>query len=284
MSTSLEFISLRLKIARLRHGDFPRAADAIRVLEERLDVKDRTYRSYERGEKTPPPETVANIERLYKVKPPGWILFGGGESLATLREMLKGLQQKARERGVSEDEAGEEYRGTLISFPNGQVSAPVSAPVNQLTPKSDEHPSHNAPYRRMRVLSADEIAPYLAGEALSTMPGQMLPMPPDLNADRAFPYQLPANDFSMIGDKITIPPLTMIIIDPDQDVLPNNLLLARPVGARGWLLRRYEASLPLSVATEFELHAANPSVKPVRIMDKARWEIAGRMIYTLQRW
>lgn len=283
MSTSPEFVSLRLKIARLRH--FPRAIDAIRVLEERFNLKGRTYRAYERGEKRPRAETAANLERLYKVTPPGWILAGGGESLAELEATFKSLQKKAREKlGGALDDEDEDGQpgGTLLAFPDGKTAGAV----NQLTSQFDIDSSQRRPDRRIPVLTADEIAPFLSrAGAPEEMPGRTLPLPPDLAAGlRAFTYELPAHDYSMVGGAINIAPLTLMIIDPDQDILPGNILMARPKGARGWLIRRYQAALPLAIADAFELHAANPSVDPLRITDKTGWDIAGRMIYTLQRW
>lgn len=118
------------------------------------------------------------------------------------------------------------------------------------------------------------------------MLGRTIAAPESINAgESCFAYVIAENDRSMEGAAgVSFPPGTELIIDADQDVLPDNYLLLRIKGMKTWLLRQYQAGLPLSMAREFTLRAINPAVEPIRVTDPGQWEIGGRLIATLHKW
>jgi len=100
-----------------------------------------------------------------------------------------------------------------------------------------------------------------------------------------FGYVIAENDMSMVGTNgASFPPGTEAVFDADQDVLPDNFLLCRPKGMKSWLLRQYKAGLPISVACEYSLHALNPAVEAIRVTNPELWEIAGRLVITINKW
>lgn len=121
------------------------------------------------------------------------------------------------------------------------------------------------------------------------MAGSALPVSEEFAGPDFFCTEIGASDTSMVGDKgDTFPPRTVLIINTNraawEDETPPFYVLARPKGMKGWLLRRLDAALPLSVASEFTLSALNPNIETIRVSDPAKWEIAGRLVADQRRY
>lgn len=278
-------IRLRLKIARLRRG-FLKVKDAAEFIEKQgaIQLSDgrtaqaRTYLSYEGGERSISAPILEQLEEAFHVQQRGWLQLGNRETEEQLRAELRRLEEEAR---------GKALRSRYPALQDANSHA--SASVNQLTANSniiDIKPSQFVPVRRIPVLSGDEIASFLAGDREQAMTGRAVTVPESINTNEScFGYVIPEHDVSMTGaGGVSFPPGTEAVFDADQDVLPDNFLLIRPRGMRGWLFRQYQAGLPLSVAKEYTLRALNMAVEPIRVTDPENWEVGGRLIATLHKW
>jgi hypothetical protein len=253
--------SVRIKIARLRR--YPRRKDALVIWRAETGMSDDIYVSYEVGRRSPKRHTQKILEHLFGVEPKGWILDGGGETYEDLLAMLDEVEAQAAK------------------------TASAAREINPLTQYKVANPSPEGSIRHISLLSAREIHQYLAGVWGNTeMSAPRLPIPSGVEAGpRAFGHVVPHHDLSMVSaGGISIPPGTILVVDPDQDVLSGNLMLIAPAGSEWWLLRQYEAALPLSIAAEFTLRASNPSIPPITVSDRGTWVIGGRLIYTMHRW
>jgi hypothetical protein len=252
---------VRLKIARLRR--YPRKKDALVVWTAETGMSEDSYTSYEVGRRQPGIPALQVLERLFGVEPKGWLVHGAGESYQDLLAMLDEAEAQAAKATTAARE------------------------INPLTQYKVAKSSPEGSIRHISLLSAREIHQYLAGVWGNTeMSAPRLPIPSEVEAGpRAFGHVVPHHDLSMVSaGGISIPPGTILVVDPDQDVLSGNLMLIAPAGSEWWLLRQYEAALPLSIAAEFTLRASNPSIPPITVSDRGKWVIGGRLIYTMHRW
>lgn len=157
---------------------------------------------------------------------------------------------------------------------------------NQLTRSPAIDPSQNDRIRFIPLLTAEQIVARLAGNGHTMKTLEKLPVPARIGAgERAFAWQIPMGDLSMVGAELAFAPGTFLIVDPDQEIYPNQLVLARKSGkGQPWLFRRYHAGEPYTRAARFELIAIAPDVPPESAARIDDYEIAGRVIYTLHRW
>jgi hypothetical protein len=276
-----DFFKLRLKIARLRRGfaTTEDAAEYFDALPEPRRITARTYRGWEGGERIPStPGLYDVLEQELQVNPRGWLKNGAGEGYATLQEEFARLDAARRE------EARKARKGLADTGQSGKGSALVY----QLTPNPrdfDISSSQSVPLRRIPVLSGDDIAAFLAGEREAFMAGHTVVIPPEAGSPDAWSYVIPDRDEAMVGTGgISFPPGTGLVFDPREDVPPGKFMIARPKGLKIWLFRRFVAGLPLSAVSEFKLEALNPSVEPIRVSDREKWEFGGRLILTFHRW
>lgn len=273
--------ALRLRIARFRAG-YATLAAAERLVENAGIMSARTYRGYESNHRPLPVRLIETLERLFDIKA-GWLEHGAGESKESLERAVAELEREAGERVRDLMSAPHQGRGEKGS---------ALAGVNQLTPQQREvviNPSHLVPTGRIPVLLADEITAFLAGQRDDLMAGPTLPVSEEFSGPDHFCYEIGPSDTSMVGaEGHSFPPRTALIINTNaqvwQDETPPFYVLARRRGMKGWLFRRLEAALPLSVAAEFTLRALNPAIEPIRVSDPSQWEIAGRLVADQRRY
>lgn len=112
-----------------------------------------------------------------------------------------------------------------------------------------------------------------------------LPIPNRIGAGkRAFAWEIPPGDQSMNGGDNVCTPGTYLIVDPDQDVLPEQWLLVSLKGHERLFFRIYQAALPLSalpLSETFTLFAANPFYEPIKIRSRKSYLYAGRVLSTM---
>jgi SOS-response transcriptional repressor LexA len=221
-------------------------------------------------------KVVLEYERLLSL-PKGW-LADDSVSLDDLREASTAIS------------AGNRDHPALLRLAEqlNQAAAPASIavlyPINHPAQHSGTDSSIISQIRHIPILSDDKTSAWLAGErSLAMLTAQTLAIPNWLKAGpSAFGHQIADGDWSMAGGERSYPPGTVLIIDPDQPVIPGNRILIRPKNDAQWLVRRYQAPWPLARAKEFTLHANNPGFEPIRVTNLRDWEIGGRVIYSLQ--
>lgn len=277
-----EGVSIRLRIARLEAGYVTLTA-AEDFIEDRGIVSARAYKSYETGTRAVQIKHIKQFEEAFGIRPTGWLEHGGGETLESLELRVAELEQEAQQklRDV-----------TSAPLPAKTGKTASSSAVNQLTSepgKVDINASHLVPVGRIPFLLAEEIASFLAGKRDWAMAGSTLPVPEEFAGPDFFSCEIGATDTSMVGEKgDSFPPRTLLIINSNRaawaDETPPFYVYARPKGMKGWLLRRLDAALPLSVASEFTLSALNPSIEAIRVSDPSKWEIAGKMAFAGRRY
>jgi transcriptional regulator with XRE-family HTH domain len=154
---------------------------------------------------------------------------------------------------------------------------------NQLTGDFTETPSQPVDVRCIPILSASQTIIFIAeGNLMST---DWLPIPNRIGAGkRAFAWEIPPGDQSMNGGDNVCTPGTYLIVDPDQDVLPEQWLLVSLKGHERLFFRIYQAALPLSalpLSETFTLFAANPFYEPIKIRSRKSYLYAGRVLSTM---
>lgn len=152
-----------------------------------------------------------------------------------------------------------------------------------------EKPAIKSPrIRYIPLLTTVGIKELLAGtENISTR--ERVLVPERLEAGpRAFSYQIPASDNSMVGSEgAWFFPGTHLIIDPDRGIAPGDYLLAYLTDVQAVMFRRLQSSFPYVVSAPrypFKLAALNPFAEPILIESSAICKILGRMIYTAKVW
>src|SRR5690349_15774851 len=162
-----ELMRLRLRIARLRHG-WSTARDAAFYVERVGAAKERTYRSYDEGQRAMSLSAIEKLAAAFETDM-AWLRYGGGESRAELLRQFAEL-----------DEAAKSTPRRMITA-GGQEQIPSNEQsLNQLTSniaQLDINASHLVPVGRIPFLLAEEIASFLAGKREWAMAGSTLPVP-----------------------------------------------------------------------------------------------------------
>lgn len=278
-SEDIQALRLRLRIARRHAGHLSMEAGG-KAVEGRLPIKSRTYRGYENGPNNPDVTMLGDLARFFRVDR-GWLTVGADETLEHLDAVLEAVEGRAE----PDDEIEATLRRAL-----GKSQRLSSFTVNQLTAIPHEfvtNTSRDVPLYRIPVLLQDEVASFLSGDKGLAIPAErMVAVPPSFPVGlKVFFWIIPEADFSMENrDGTSFPPGNEFIFDGAQDVLPGQYLLARHGGVGDWMLRRYEAGAPLSLAKEFTLVALNPAVPAVRVTSRDGWEFGGRMIRALVKY
>lgn len=273
-----ELTRWRLRIARLKHG-WATTKAAASYVETVGAATDRTYKSYEEGQRRVPWEAAEKLAKAFNVSPQ-WLRNGSGETREQLLQQIVALQEAMKDMP------------TRVVALGGEPKNDAAQSLNQLTSKVvklDIKPSQLVPAGRIPVLLAEGIASFLAGERDDLMAGPTLPVSEEFAGPDHFCYEIGPSDTSMVGTEgDSFPPRTVLIINTDaqalQDETPPFYVMARPKGMKGWLFRRLESPLPLSVATEYTLRALNPAIDPIRVSDPAKWQIAGKLAYAGRRY
>jgi SOS-response transcriptional repressor LexA len=162
------------------------------------------------------------------------------------------------------------------------------APINQATDLYKIRSSQYGGVRYIPILTASNLLKLLTGEGnLGAMSQDHLPVPKDLLAGpNSFSLQIPADDQSMIGEgAVSFPPLSFVVIDPDQEIMPGKYALARLSGWQMPILRQYQAAFPYSATSRrypFELHALNRGVRPIVVNSADECDLIGRVIFVSQ--
>jgi len=274
-----EMMRLRLRIARLLHG-WSTARDAACYVEGVGAAKERAYKSYDEGQRTLTLKAIEKLAAAFEVDA-DWLRHGSGETRAELQRRFSALNEQAKTTPRRMITAGE-----MEQNPSGKQN------LNQLTSniaQVDINASLLVPTGRIPFLLGEAIALFLAGKRDWAMAGSTLPVPEEFAGPDFFCTEIGASDTSMVGEKgDSFPPRTVLVINTNraawEDETPPLYVLARPKGMKGWLLRRLDSALPLSVATEFTLSALNPNIETIRVSDPAKWEIAGRLVADMRRY
>lgn len=211
---------------------FSTRSDAANVLCPLTGLSTRTLQAHERGDRVPTPDTLAIYARIYAT---------------TVEYLLYGA-----ERGKKKDSG-----------------------FNQLTEKAETGSSHNETIRHIVVLTATQIAknPF-AVHRRPDMHKNTMPIPSefgDMIGKRAFIYQVPPNDMSMVGpnSEYQIRPGSYLIIDPDIPLEPGNVALINWTSAPNLLVRLFQSALPYSAGKPFILSAANPNFAELHVSKKS---------------
>lgn len=206
-----------------------------------------------------------------------------------------------------QDETAEELDEALDAYSKGEDDNPILMRVEQALPAKPREnnvidlpinhpPKHSVPessitleIRHIPILPEEKISAWLAGErSFEMLSAKTLPIPdlPNLGP-RAWAHRLGMTDYSMtgLGDR-SYPPGTLLVIDPDHQIMPGDRIVIRPRGEPHWLLRKYQAPWPLPTnlakAKEFTLVATNQSFEPIRVTKPREWELGGRVMFSLQ--
>jgi len=164
--------------------------------------------------------------------------------------------------------------------------------MHGISPQSN-HNAQNIPIKPLNNLDRHEI-PLLGSDTLGQLDNlikggtivsdKKVAVPEFIKTGiRAIAYLIPDNDLSMLGERgDTFPPGTMLIIDPDKEIIPGNYILALPDNFELPVLRRYEAIRSPSPKTPFTLSALNPAYQPIVVNSSESCRIIGRLVMGLR--
>ena len=274
----LKLFGRRLELAILLTGS-SNTAFIRRIKETRLGSKGSFY-NHTGGQNKPADKMVHAYEDLLGL-PRGWLWRRdlSSDELDEARDALKDAE--------FENPALVKIRASIPKsrFENNVVDLPINHPIKLVAPES----SITLEIRHIPILPDEKISVWLAGErSFEMLSAKRLPIPdmPNLGP-RAWAYQISLNDFSMtgIGDH-SYAPGAFLVIDPDQKIVPGDCIVIRPRGETQWMVRKYQAALPLpqdfDKAKEFTLVATNVSFEPIRVTSPRAWELGGCVMADFQ--
>ena len=158
--------------------------------------------------------------------------------------------------------------------------------LNQLTRDSELPPFHADRVRYIPLLTdGNQINQRLADNGHRMKISQKLPIPLQIGAgERTFAWKIPSGDASMLCCVLGYAPGTFVIVDPDQDVHPNQFILVKKnTPDAPWIVRRYESTKSMLYAEKFSLTALNPRVKPEVVTREDQYVLGGVVIYVMHR-
>lgn len=267
----LKLFGKRLELAVLLHGS-SNTAFIKQVVAARLGAKGSFY-NHTGGKSKPQDKTVRAYERLLDL-PDGWLWRQdlSSDELDEVREALK--------EGERDNPALLKIRASIPESrsANNVVSLPINQSVKHFVPES----SITVEIRHIPILPPEKIGAWLAGErSFEMLSAKSLPIPdlPNLGP-RTWAHRISSNDFSMTGmGDSSYPPGTILLVDPDQKILPGDRIVLRLRSENEWRVRRYQASWPLPAdfdqAQEFTLIATNQSFEAIRVTNPRDWQLGG---------
>lgn len=243
----------RLEWARKKAGYTTRKA-AIEALPESAEIAARTYYAHERGERSPEQETTIDVYCTLFSVTRDFLLFGTGPETKEFE-----IAQSIESQGG------------------------INQPLKEVAATS----FHIEGIRYIPVVRASKIKQFLTGEgALADMSGDLLPLPRHMLAGpKSLAYEIPDDDQSMIGSGAqSFPPGAYLVIDPDQEIKPNNFLMAQLKGWKDPVIRQLQSQRPTSRNAPqfpFKLIALNERFEAIECHSADDCEIIGRVVFTL---
>lgn len=267
-----QLLAARIEVARIRKYDRrPAAIAALGQLLEDLDKSEmgaRTYHSHENGERRPQLERVSIYSRLFEI-PIDYLLFG--RDAEVYEPEARSLAKRAGVPLRIDVLQGQTAPRRLTLVENSEEKTNInSEAVNQEPARIELNASHNPSVRFITILSASEIRKLRTGRGGPAMLGPKMPMPNFLNASpHSFVFQIPADDLSMVTqDGLSLNAGGVCVVDPERTILPGNYVLAMLKSREEPIIRRFVADGAYAADCSFELHALNPSFKPIVDADK----------------
>lgn len=204
-----------------------------------------------------------------------------GISAATIRSHYLGTRvPRARvsdPRSRSLEDYAELYACALGVDKEWLVHGEKLSKINQLTGGNANIPSVPEDFRRIPVITTT----YPTGHGLM----ETIPFPTALGAAPAsFIWQICEGDFAMVGKEYNLSPGTYVVVEPDAEILPGQLILCIPNGFSEKTIRVYKGGVPLGVAKNYELLAANPLFDALKIKTTKACQVFGRIRFSINQW
>lgn len=173
----------------------------------------------------------------------------------------------------------QEYGRVLRVSKQWLLSGYAASGINQLTQNVTEPSSQGDGLRRMPILAPfendKEIRPGIRNMSL--------PFPIDLEAGlNCSAWRVPEGDVSMMGEGYNLTPGTFVIVDPDQDIMPGQIVCCKPKGFSDWIVRILKSNLPYSKSKSFELVSPSPFFTPIKVR-RADCTLRGRVRYIINQ-
>lgn len=174
------------------------------------------------------------------------------------------------------------FRVSIDHLLTGSTPQDTASGVNQLSTSdggSDRKSVPDTPFRRIPLLSDEQLRQLLIDKSrvmAAAPPTYVAPAP---LGDDAFLYQIPAADISMVdnaGGPVSFPPQTFLTVDPGEEILPGQYVLA--VLGGDIVMRRFEATRRYVAGEAFDLVPLNSAYRRVEIRKGSECHIFGRVV------